>query len=527
MASGYTVQQAALERRALIAATALLCIGVLLRINHLLGERAFWYDELSVLANLMGRNYAQLAAPLDVDQVAPFGFLVVVKWFGETLGFSELAVRLPITLVSLIGLGSFYLVTRQICGRATTLVALLLLATNNWLVYYAAETKQYAFDVTAAVLIYLVAIPLLREWTTKRTIGLGLLGVVAVWFSHPAAFVLGAVGLVLIGHSVSQRQYRQVATLSAFGLLWLASFAAHLWFSSALGTQVTANQQNLYWANNFMPFPPTGVSEVMWYWRSIVGLFSSPLGFQTAGLAAVVATAGAWTLWHRSPALTLMLVMPLAIALLASWVRLYPFTGRLLLFAAPAMLLLIAQGIVLGGTCAWRNAKILWVVGMVVLLLHPLGSTARQAAAHQPYLREGLPEVLADLQANAEPDDRIHLYGSAEKSFRFYAPRYGLDELPLSIVARPKDDWQVYIDSLQPLVCQPRVWLVFAHITRQPIDHERLLLQAADKLGGRLRSVSSSHESPLKDSLHGAAAHLYDLRGPHCYTARPHRGAHE
>ena len=165
----FSLLRRALDQRvALFGAASLLLVGVLLRLNHLFGARAFWYDELSVLDNLMARGYWELSAPLNSDQVAPFGFLLILKWFGEHLGFTEVGIRAPLTIASLIGLGLFYVLARQICSRATALLALLLFATNNWLVYYAAETKQYTFDVAAALLVYVVALPLLGRLASRQ-----------------------------------------------------------------------------------------------------------------------------------------------------------------------------------------------------------------------------------------------------------------------------------------------------------------------------------------------------------------------
>ena len=45
----------------------------------------------------------------------------------------------------------------------------------------------------------------------------------------------------------------------------------------------------------------------------------------------------------------------------------------------------------------------------------------------------------------------------------------------------------------------------------------------SDRLGSRLMSVASSRESPLKDSLHEATAHLYDLQGASCGTVAADR----
>ena len=182
------------------------------------------------------------------------------------------------------------------------------------------------------------------------------------------------------------------------------------------------------------------------------------------------------------------------------------------------ILLLIAEGCALFGSWAWRHSRLLWLAGFGILFFHPIGATLRQAVAPQPYLREGLPSVLAYMEKHGQAADHIHLYGSGEKSFRFYAPRFGLDALDLTLVQRPGDDWDEYVDSLNLLQCRQRVWLVFAHIRRRPVDDEGLLLHQADRLGTRLRSVASRQESPLKESLHEATAHLYDFSSPACRT---------
>lgn len=128
-------------------------VGALLRLNHFWGQRPFWYDELSLLASLTTRSYAELREPLELDQVAPYGFVVILKWFGDTFGFTELGIRIPILLVSLVLLALFYLIARKLFDRKTMLVALLLFATNNSLTYYSVEVNQYAFDIFATLLI--------------------------------------------------------------------------------------------------------------------------------------------------------------------------------------------------------------------------------------------------------------------------------------------------------------------------------------------------------------------------------------
>ena len=174
------------------------------------------------------------------------------------------------------------------------------------------------------------------------------------------------------------------------------------------------------------------------------------------------------------------------------------------------------KGIVLFGTWAWSHARPVWAIGLILLLFHALGAPLNHAILKQPYLLEGLPEVLAYMQDHAQPGDHVHLYEPAERSFRFYSSRFGLENLPLTIVLRSSAvGWADYMASLEPLVCKRRVWLVFTHIQRKVVDDELLLLVAADQLGSRLQSTGSRYMSPMRQ-FPGATAHLYDLSRAGC-----------
>ena len=80
-------------RRWLIA--TLLAIGVALRVWQYLGDTSLWFDELSIARNIQERTFAQLMTqPLGYEQIAPVGFLAMVKGSALLLGPSDMALRL-------------------------------------------------------------------------------------------------------------------------------------------------------------------------------------------------------------------------------------------------------------------------------------------------------------------------------------------------------------------------------------------------------------------------------------------------
>ncbi len=101
------------------AAIALLFLaGILLRLRQYLTGRSLWADEAMLALNIVNRNFGELLKPLDYDQGAPLGFLLVEKLFNLLLGRSEYALRLLPFLLGLLSLWLFYLLLKRVTAGA-------------------------------------------------------------------------------------------------------------------------------------------------------------------------------------------------------------------------------------------------------------------------------------------------------------------------------------------------------------------------------------------------------------------------
>ncbi|MCI0556466.1 MAG: hypothetical protein L0287_36450, partial [Anaerolineae bacterium] len=204
--------------------------------------------------NIINRDFAALFQPLDYDQGAPLGFLLVEKIFNSILGRHELVLRFFPFLAGLASLWLFYLLLMSLRGgdsRRSNLLALALFALNSQLVYYTSEAKQYIVDVAVTVGLLFLALPLLQGQANRRNyLYLGITGIIGLWFSHPALFILAGIGAALVVHFLRARDYKNLRTTVMIGLLWLANLAV-LYF---------INLQNLsqndyladYWAEGFL-----------------------------------------------------------------------------------------------------------------------------------------------------------------------------------------------------------------------------------------------------------------------------------
>src|SRR6266545_6271409 len=200
----------------------IILLGAILRIRQYLTGRSLWVDEAMLALNIINRGFAGLFQPLDYDQGAPIGFLLVEKVFNSILGKSEFALRLFPLGAGLVSLWLFYLLLKRITNRAGLFTTLALFAFNPRLVYYSSEVKQYILDVAVTISLLLIASPLFNISPRKKDfIWLALAGMIALWFSHPALFVLTGIGLALVIVTLKRRDYASLQLVTGMGILWV------------------------------------------------------------------------------------------------------------------------------------------------------------------------------------------------------------------------------------------------------------------------------------------------------------------
>jgi len=197
-----------------------------------------------------------------------------------------------------------------------------------------------------------------------------------------------------------------------------------------------------------------------------------------------------------------ILLSPIVFALLASGFDRYPFSGRLLLFVGPAVLIVIADGLneIRDKT---RHAPIIWIT-VVALLFFPRVIDATYYLK-EPRTKEEIRPAISYLKDHRQDKDVIYLYCMAYYSFKYYQNKYGFTDNDYIVGIWSRDNWRKYIADLDKLRGHPRVWLVFSHVYRgNGVDQERLYLYHLDSIGKKLDSFNTV----------GAAVYLYDLTGP-------------
>ena len=483
------------------AILVLVVLGFVLRVIPFVSDRCLWIDEAMLALNLVDRTPRQLLEPLDWNQGAPAGFLMLAKAGIVVFGQDEWALRLVPFVGSVMSLVAFAWVARRLLPAEAAVIAVGLFAISPFLISYAAECKQYATDAALTAGLFALALGLLHgEGSFRRWAYLAAAGAVSVWFSHPVAFVLGGIGSALFLDAVARKDRRRAGACLATIACWLASFGVCYLVSLK---QLGNNQFLLdYWAGHFLPLPPRSQGDLLWLADHFFSFLAYPGGLggtelKIGGIAAALLLVGLVAQWRERWPVAVALILPAILALLASGVNKYPFAGRLLLFLVPLMLIGVARGAWVVAAALRPSQPVAAVVFLGLLFLAP--TVEMYQTLRRPPRCEQITPVLNDVRNQWQPGDKVYIYYGAAPAFTFYTRE---NPFPPGVVfgASYRDQRTGYRDELKKLAGEPRVWLLFSHRHQ---SEESLIQAYAESLGRCDREIR--HD--------GAAALLFDFRG--------------
>ena len=486
------------ERAAVIL---LILLGALLRLRQYLTGRSLWADEAMLALNVVNRNFAGMFQPLDYDQGSPIGFLLVEKFFNSILGKGEFALRLFPLLIGLISLWLFYLLLKRITSGAGLLTALALFAFNPRLIYYSSEVKQYIVDVFVTILLLLLAAPVFNPSPRKKHFTwLTLAGLIALWFSHPALFVLAGIGLALVLITLKQRNYASLGLVIGMGILWIAEIA-FLYFLILKDISQNAYMRE-YWQGAFLPMPPW--SDPGWFTKAVhqnIGIqFGIPyavyfvflimlIGWVSLSLRGVAPRVTTWqSPGNQSYAIAFACI--LLVTLGASASGLYPVFERMILFLIPIGLILIGSAV---QAFYQRSQKYQFLSALSTsvligfLIYGPLVTSIQNFV--QPKYFEHIRPSMESLRNSWKDGDALYVSNGALPAFRFYVSFYGLENIPYEFGRR--EDYQNpqnILNQLDLFKGQPRVWILLSHVYEKGDFNEKdFILNSLNQMGEKKR----------------------------------------
>ena len=290
--------------------------------------------------------------------------------------------------------------------------------------------------------------------------------------------------------------------------VWLASLGISYFLFLR---NLTRDQALLgYWTGNFMPLPPTSVSDFKWFVDSFFGFFSQTASLQLVGLAALTFITGAAYMYSCDREKLFFLFSPAFLTLAASGMHKYPFGGRLTLFLVPAALLLIAEGTEQIRIATRRNAVIVGYTLIALLFLEPSVYVLHHfVKPHMLVSRAGimLPEeikpIMAYVRAHEKPGEVVYVATGSQPAYQYYDELYGIRENNLILGTALGEDALDYVVDLDRLRSR-RAWVIVSHISGAGGIQSKYIEFYLGMIGRRIDQFTAA----------GAAVYLYDLGPP-------------
>lgn len=491
---------------------ALVAVGAALRIFQYASDTSLWFDELSIVRNLVNRSSAQLLLePLRYDQVAPVGFILTEKGISRVLGTSDLAFRFFPLVAGLAALVLFLRLAERLLSGYAVPFAVAAFSIGGPFIRYSAEVKQYGIDIAAIIALSLIALRLRdADSTAARCVLAGIAGAALVAFSQSAVFALAGLGAVLLMAWIRDRDPQTRRAVLIAVPIWAVASAAAVLAGVRHMTPATRAFMDSFWRSRggFFPWPLEKPRDALWLWDRVMELFGEPavLHYRWPALYGGLAILGMVALWRRNRFGALVLLGPFSVAVLAAVAQQYPFRTRVVLFLVPGLVLAVAQGAEWLRQRASRLHPVLGGVLMVALFVGPAWAIVETPP---PYRVEDYKTVLAFLRDHRQPGDAVFVFPYAIEAVERYGAQYGLAPDDYEVGGCSRDDRRLFLREVDRYRGMPRVWLIASAVPS--------FSQARKSVESYLATVGLRRESIVVASLKPidpVSAELFDLTDP-------------
>jgi len=463
-----------------VAALVVLALGLLFRVVYFAQGQDLWLDEATVALNVVQRDFAGLAKPLDYGQVAPMGFLWLTRATVLVLGENAYSLRLLPLLAGCAALPLFWRLTRFAFPQSAgaQLFALWIFAFNDILVRYSAEVKPYGFDALFCILILHQGARWVAKADGHTTLALAAILVVAPWFSFSSVFLLAGVAVVML--AMLGRRSNRDRLLAVFTVLGLgfASFLAH--YLAFTRRRATSGLIDL-WADSYLSWLPHSMAELKHTGDLLASTLTGPVGLTSVGIGCVLLVISAVRPQRSVRVVLLIFVIALAGAVALSTLRLYPWTDRLLLFVVPGFALWLASGMLsLWEMCPAEKTRRLWLTAIIWIgcITWPLFYLGLRAV--RPFADQGITRVMQAIEQRNPDGAVLYVDNDSMATFliynrwRQYDKRFTIHSLD---------------DSMRLANGDKQVWLLFPDVFIGGPQHREAVLKSMDSRGTKADAI--------------------------------------
>jgi 4-amino-4-deoxy-L-arabinose transferase-like glycosyltransferase len=440
----------------------ILALATLLRLLQLDLQPLWWDEGYSVF--FATRAFGDMLARTAVDIHPPLYYALMQLWMAA-FGKDAVTLRLLSVALGVAALPLLYLIGKKLFDTRVARVAALLLAIAPLHIYYSQELRMYGMVTLLALASVALQLQLLHVPRSTFHVSSVLYVLSTVLLLHTqyfAAFLIAAqIAVVLYlkwrarwGIKLREWMVRWLL-VGALALPWVlyAGPKLYVYVTQKVGIeQYTRLDPLTYLAQHLTAFSIGHVSEWPWLaWGAVVFVLAALFGVVAVGRrqkAESRNSKGALSAYSL-PLTAFYLWIPLLLGFLVNLV--YPFHPiryeRLLLFAAPFFLLLVARG----GVALFERQRALGltasalIVALCALSLYDFYTVAR-------YPDEDYRPLIAEMQQDAAPHDLVYAVypwqiGYLEAYYRGAA---------LKVYETPSDAWIKQPDAMSQEIARLR-----------------------------------------------------------------------
>lgn len=432
----------------------ILLAGVFYRVLFYSYNRPFWNDECALANNIINFNIINCFKPLAFSQAAPPFFMVISGLFSKMMPSLELSLRFVPLIASILSIFVFYFLSKNVLNKkSTTLFALLLFCFNYRLIYYAQEFKQYSSDVLIFLGILASYFYLdIEKLNTKKLTLAGFVYAVLVWFSFTSLFALFTLFCLLIFKNV--KSYKKLILIASPVLVSVVCFyiSQH---------HLAANKFLLeYWKGGFIN---SGFENFM---QIVMDYFS--YCFNSIIILWLFLTGLALKLWNFKNEKNLILLIPIALALVLSYLRVYPLESRVSLYLVPICILFAVQ-ILDYINFKKKVPETLVSLAIIFFVSFPVAINSTYKIVCKDFEKEDIITPLSQASKMLKDGDVLYIPDGSEISYNFYKNKFNFKNV--MVEKQRINDSTEYLESLDKLPRDKTYYYVFCHF---PNKQQRL-----------------------------------------------------
>lgn len=126
-------------------------------------NQSLWLDEAINVLAVKNFGFFQMLTTYAQADFHPPGYFIILWVWTRLFGYSEIAVRAPSIIFSLLTVYLVYLIGKKVFSKNVGLTAALLLAVNPLHIYYSQEARMYALAAFSSAISFFIFIKLVKE----------------------------------------------------------------------------------------------------------------------------------------------------------------------------------------------------------------------------------------------------------------------------------------------------------------------------------------------------------------------------